>query len=145
MLSPIIILVHITSLNTGFHSLKTCPQVLHNVFLCAGPVAVHHCAAPATPKGTLGVLRLATATAVPARDAGVHARGNAGYSWGLSLIKRRLTAATTSTPSAAPSSAALGSLFRGALRGKLLALGLVAPIPVSALAHGATVDSAQAL
>jgi hypothetical protein len=49
---------------------------------------------------------------------------------------------------AAPTSAALcsllGSLLRGALPGKLLALGLVAPIPVSALAHGATVAHAQA-
>ena len=146
MLSPIIILVHITRHNTGANSLKTCPQVLHDVFLCAGPVAVHHCAASPTPKGVLGVLRLATATAVPALYAGVHARGNAGYSWRLSLIKRRLsfpTTATTAHRSAALCSL-LGSLLRGALRGKLLALGLVAPIPVSALAHGATVAHAQA-
>jgi hypothetical protein len=149
MLSPSVILMHIIRINTGFHRRKTRHQVLDHVFLCASSVAVHHCAASATPKGIPRVLRFATATAVPARDAGVHARGNTGYRRGLSLIKRQLRILTASTtPSAAPTSAALcsllGGLLRGALRGKLLALGLVAPIPVSALAHGATVAHAQA-
>ena len=149
--------MHTTRKNTGANSHKTCPHVLHDLFLSAGPVAiaVNTSAAFPTPKGIPRVPRLATPTTVPALYAGVHGPGNAGCSRGVCLINWVLYTATNFTnPAAAPTPAAaaptpaaaapaaLSSLF--SFRGAILTPGLVAPIPVCAAACGASAAHAQA-